>query len=219
MVKIVKLKTVEYSDAACVRGIQEGDSHIMEYFFIRCKKYFDEHYQGIFFVQEHDKDDIFQNTYIALWESIEYGKIYAKDGKVYGWNNEPFRSSLMTYMMGISKLKYKEWVRGRVREPFFNDMKADREKRSMEVADNTFVYFHENERLSMLEAISECLAVMPKGCYEILTKFYDEGKKLDEIMIEMPNYKSKDALKSNKNRCLDSLRTSSKRLYEMRRDL
>lgn len=218
MAKIVELRAGEYSDAACVKGIKEENPHVMEYFFVKCKNYFDEHYRGVFFVQEYDKDDIFQNTYITLWENIEHGKIYVKDGELYGRNNERFSGSLMTYMMGIGKLKYKEWVRGKMREPNFDDWVTDENGKTMEPADTT-EWLNDDEQLAMLEAISESLSVMSKGCYEILTKFYDEGKTLDMIMEEMPNYKSKNALKSNKNRCLDVLRNSSKSLYEMRGNL
>ena len=91
--------------------------------------------------------------------------------------------------------------------------------RSMTVADEMKrLQATERPYKVMTEIIDDCLSKMSERCYEILTKFYDEEKKLDQIMLELNTFKSKDALKTAKNKCLDKLRTSSVNIYNQRRN-
>ncbi len=207
-----------YSDAAYVDGVARRDPVIQKIFYLHCRNYFEKHYRNVFFTSEYDSKDIFQNTYIALWENIERGKIYVKDGILTGRNGDPFKGSLLTYMMSISRLKYLEWVRKENREPNFNDCLPQGGKGDEEPAE-TSEWLSDNSETGMLEAISEGVSVMPDKCREILTKFYYENKKLDTMLSELPSYKSKDALKSNKNRCLKMLKTSAANIYKIRREM
>ncbi|MDE7378981.1 MAG: sigma-70 family RNA polymerase sigma factor [Paraprevotella sp.] len=218
MARTTKNSPKTYSDAAYVDGVSRRDPVVMKDFYLHCKKYFEEHYRSVFFASEHDRKDIFQNTYIALWENIERGKIHIKDGILKGRNDEPFKGSLLTYMMSIGKLKYLEWVRKESREPNFNDSLPHGRKGDEEPAE-TAEWLSDNSETGMLEAISEGVSVMSDRCREILTKFYYENKKLDMMLSELPSYKSKDALKSNKNRCLKMLKTSVANIYRIRREM
>ena len=49
---------------------------------------------------------------------------------------------------------------------------------------------------------------MAKRCNMILTLFYYEEKDYDEMLVLMPTFKSKDALKTAKYKCLKRLRDS-----------
>ncbi|MCM1108922.1 MAG: hypothetical protein NC388_07690 [Clostridium sp.] len=217
MAQTIKLRPASYSDTAYVEGVARRNPIVQRDFYIYCKTYFDTHYRGVFFASDHDKQDIFHNTYITLWENIERGRIRVRDGILIGRDDKPFQGSLLTYMMGIGKLKYREWVRTTKREPGLNDCPTDNGTEHPE-ATGPQVWTNEDTEPDMLETISDCVAVMQERCRQILTKFYYENKRLDIMLSELPTYKSKDALKSNKNRCLNLLKTSVTTLYNLRKE-
>ena len=70
----------------------------------------------------------------------------------------------------------------------------------------------------MYEVISDSISDMPPQCVKLLTKFYYENKKLDDMLDEIPEYSSKNALKSNKNRCLNRLKEYAQQLYKTRKN-
>lgn len=212
----IKLRPHECSDAAFVEGMKKQDPVMQKRFYLRCKKYFTEHYRVIFFAPDQAREDIFQNTYLALWENIERGKIDVKDGVVIGRENQPLKCTLMTYMMSIAQLKYKELVRQKERETRFSDL-AEQNSRVIQEAVTGGDWLHDDERTGKLEVISDCIAVMSERCRQILTLFYVEEMKLDDMLGVLPTFSSKDALKTAKNKCLEKLRNSSRNLYELRR--
>jgi hypothetical protein len=65
-----------------------------------------------------------------------------------------------------------------------------------------------------LEIIADIISRMSERCYEILSKFYYEGKDLDRILIEIPSVESKNALKTKKHKCMETLRTSANETYK-----
>ena len=115
--------------------------------------------------------------------------------------------------MGIAKLKYLEWIR---EHPFFADPETEMGKK---IRANGF---DEREYLDMLygdsdniqlEIIADLMSSLPERCYEILSKFYYEGKDLNKIFEEIPSIKSKDALKTKKYKCLENLREVANETY------
>ena len=97
-----------YSDVAYVEGMYKRDPMMERALHKHCKQYFDENYRGVFFVGDEHKMEIFQESFIKLWENIENRKIYVEDGVLKGKNGEPFTSTLTTYFMGIARLKFLE---------------------------------------------------------------------------------------------------------------
>ena len=82
MIKILKFQpSSTYTDVEYVDGIVNGSTKVTQHFFEYCKKYFEKNYRAVFFVQEEDAKDIFQNTCIALFQNIERKKSTLK--KVY----------------------------------------------------------------------------------------------------------------------------------------
>ena len=98
-------------EARLVAGMYDKNRKIQSELYAYCSKYFWANYRGVFFADEESATEIFQNTFIAMWENIERRKIYVSDGRVMGKNNEPLSSSILTYFMGIARIKYLEWVR------------------------------------------------------------------------------------------------------------
>lgn len=204
----------EYTDVDYVEGLARKDREVQRDFYIYCKQYFNERFRALFFVSDYDKDDIFQETYLTLWENIEHGKIRVLDGRLVGKNDELFKGTLTTYMMAIAINKYREFTRLTKRETSFDDPAKDGEKKPTEPG-YTEDLVNDNPELGMLEAISACLAVMSERCRQILTGFYYEEKKLEELLDEFDSFKSKDALKTTKYKCLERLKKSSRDLYNI----
>ena len=124
-----------------------------------------------------------------------------------GSDGEPFKCDLTSYFMSIAKFKYLELVRSESRYTGFEIG----EFKDLYLSD---ILPEENDDEIKLEIIKYCLSHMPKGCYRILTLFYDEEKNLDTIMMEIPTFKSKNALKTAKHKCMENLRSSAKAIYD-----
>lgn len=198
-----------YSDVAYVEGVYRRDSVMERALYTHCKQYFDENYRGMFFIGNEHKDEIFQESFIKLWENIEKRKIYVEDGVLKGRNGAPFTGKLTTYFIGIAKNKYLEWVRGCHFDIGIED--AERKQKNRNEIYKELLYDEGDD--VMLTIIADCISHMSKRCNQILTMFYYEEKSLDDIMIELPTFESKDALKTAKYKCMENLRKSAKEIY------
>lgn len=183
---------------------------MQEALYCHCRTYFYENYGAIFFAQEADLEDIFENSFITLWQNIEHRKIYVENGILYGQGRKPFTGKLTTYLMGIAALKYREWVRSNIRYVHADDMEG---AYSSMYEDSCAVTEEWNGEDPMREATAECVSNLSERCHEILTLFYIQALSLDEILMQLPSFTSKDALKTAKNKCLNRLREASQRLY------
>ena len=72
---------------------------------------------------------------------------------------------------------------------------------------------YDSEENTMLDIIADIISQMSERCREILSKFYYEEKDLDTILSEVSTIDSKDALKTKKHKCMESLRKSAKDIY------
>lgn len=211
-------KTEKYSDEELVMGVFKKDSHMQTELFYSCEKYYYRSYRGVFIAQEADADDIFQNTMIALMQNIERRKIYVEDGVIMGNNKKKLDGTLHTYLMGIAKLKYLEWTRGKGKEPNWTDLTTGSGEKQKEVVQLvTDDWLSDDPISAKKEIIADCLSKMSERCYQIITKFYDEEKGLDIILLELESFSSKDALKTAKNKCMNKLKESVIAIYEIRK--
>ena len=205
-----RLYAKTYSDVAYVEGMYRRDPVMERALHKHCKQYFDENYRGVFFVGDEHKMEIFQESFIKLWVNIEHRKIYVENGVLIGKGGKPFSSTLTTYFMGIAKLKYKEWTRQHNLGPDAEEAEIRRKAKDAEIYKE--MLYDEGEN-AMLEIISDCIGHMTERCREILTLFYYHEKSLDEILMEVPTYKSKNALKTEKYKCMENLRKSAGEIY------
>lgn len=178
-----------------------------------CSDYFYQNYRGIFFAAKEDAADIYQNTFIKLWENIEQRKIYAENGVLKGKDAQPLRGSLLTYFMGIAKIKYLEWVRN-------NPATADLEEETIRLlagsGNDAFDYIdilYDDGNNVMYDIIADIISRMSPRCSQILTKFYYEAKSPDCILSEIPSIESKTTLKSRKYKCMETLRQAANDIY------
>jgi len=205
-----RLYAKTYSDVVYVDGMYKRDPVIERALYNHCKQYFDENYRAMFFVGDEHKMEIFQESFIKLWENIEQQKIYVDDGVLKGKDGKPFTSTLTTYFMGIAKLKYKEWVREHCVGLNIENVEKNRRDKDAEIYKE--MLYDEGEN-AMLEIISDCISHMSERCNQILTLFYYKEMSLDDIMIELPTFTSKNALKTEKYKCMENLRKSAQEIY------
>ena len=177
-----------------------------------CYNYFKQNYRGIFFVIDEDSaNEIFQNSFIKLWENIESKKIQVKDGILMGKDGKPLKGCLLTYFMGIAKFKYLEFVRENPIKPNLDSL-LNKENEYSKNELISIMYGHTDN--IQLDIISDLLSKMSERCREILTKFYYEEKNLDRILIEIPSITTKEALKTRKHKCLTTLKETANSIYK-----
>ena len=214
MAKTVQMRTSQQEkEARLVAGMYDKNKKIQSELYVYCSRYFWANYRGVFFADEKAATEIFQNTFIAMWENIERRKIYVSEGRVMGKNNEPLSGSILTYFMGIARIKYLEWVR---EHPSYADPETEMGQKIKEEGFDAQQYInmlYDSDDNKMLDIIADVISHMSERCCEILSKFYYEEKDLDTILFEIPTIGSKNALKTKKHKCMESLRTSAKNIY------
>ena len=179
-----------------------------------CSEYFWKNYRGVFFVLEDSAAEILQNSFITLWEKIERRIIYVEAGQIFGNDGLPLRGSILTYFMSIAKIKYLEWTR---EHPSYDDPETEMAKKVKEEGFDANEYIsmlYDSSENVMLEIIADIVSHMSGRCSEILTKFYYEEKDLDQILLEIPSIESKNALKTKKYKCMETLRETAKDIYK-----
>ncbi len=214
MEKTMEMRTSQQEkEARLVAGMYDKDKKIQSELYAYCSRYFWANYRGVFFADGETASDIFQNSFLAMWENIEQRKICVSNGRVTGKNNEPLKCSLLTYFMGIARIKYKEWTR---ENPSFVDLETEMGGKTKTEGFDAQQYvnmLYDSEDNKMLDIIADVISHMSERCSQILSKFYYEEKNLDTILSEIPTIESKKALKSKKHKCMESLRSSARNIY------
>ena len=206
MAKILKLQHGD--EPRLVAGVYGKDERAASELYSYCSNYFWAKYRGVFFAKEDVAKEILHESFLTLWEQIERHKIYAADGKVFGKDDKPLRSKLTSYLMSIAQNKYREWVRD---HPVCSDPETEE---SRTVREEGFEMLYDKNDNTMLDIIADVISHMSEQCYKVLTKFYYEEKNLDTILLEMPTMESKNALKTKKYKCMESLRSTAKSIYK-----
>lgn len=135
-----------------------------------------------------DLTDIYQEAFIAL-------RNHALNGKL----NE-VNSSLKTYLFGIGKFMIYDLLKERKKttsyEPNFH----------IQDGINTVLYENEQDDLSIQQhLLKKYFTKLGKKCQEMLTLFYSRGLSIDDI-VEHSNYTSNNVVRSQKSRCIKTLK-------------
>lgn len=215
MAKIVQFSTpTQQKEARLVEGMADKRRRTQYELYAYCADYFWKNYRGVFFAADDTAAEILQNTFIAFWENIERRKIYVVDGVVMGKDNEPLNGSILTYFMGIARYKYLEWGR---EHPVYADPETEMgrkiKKEGFDLKEYMDLLYDSGENM-MIDIIADVISHMSPRCSEILTKFYYEEKKLEVILNEIPTIESKDALKTKKHKCMETLRKSAREIHK-----
>lgn len=145
------------------------------------------------FARRYTKDDIvlediFQDAVIAVYENALAGKL------------DDLKSSLKTYLFSTGKFmlfkKFRDTKEMATDEDYIFD------QRETAVMEDVFEDQGPNKYQRQLVANFKKLG---EKCREILELFYLQGMKLDEI-TKKQGYDNKDVAKSQKSRCLKSLK-------------
>lgn len=197
-------KSKPYSEAAFIEGVYSLDPKMELELHKLCRDYFVKNFNKPG-VDEEGKKDIFQSSELALWENIRNRRLYVENGELKGKDGNPFTSTLTTYFFGIVHNKYLEWLRKRSVVVPLDSSKVIVSENFIEEDNVSSSKFDNTRRLSI---VASRISHMSKQCNRILTLFYYEEKDYDEIMILMPTFTSKEALKTAKYKCLKRLRDS-----------
>lgn len=127
--------------------------------------------------------DIYQDAIVALCENAKKGKL------------DTLKSSLKTYLFAIGKYM------------IYSQLKKENKTITYENIEDVQFEWEDipddgNEQLNLLRAVFSKLGGQ---CQQLLKLFYYEEKKLDEITLLL-NYENKDVTKSQKSRCLKTLK-------------
>lgn len=205
---IFEFRHKAYSDVQIVQAYQNGDKKIQQFWYDKCRWQFGRGTSGYGGLTDYDRDDLFQDSFIILWEKMESHQVYAKGGtvRVVSKRGDCEVPDLLGYFMRVVKNKYLEMMRsGRYVMPV-NEAVTGSDQDVFEE-----LYWDEDPEQEKDRIVSRCLLALPKSCLEILTKFYYEKKSLEQILAERPENNSYDGLKSRKSKCMTNLK---KRIVE-----
>ncbi len=134
-------------------------------------------------------EDIFQDALIVLYENAQSEKLDA------------LKSTVKTYLFGIGKfMLFKHFRDGKREVPTEETYLFDQYEQA--VIEDVYEDEGPNDYQKQMAANFKKLG---DKCREILELFYLQGMKLDEITVRQ-GYDNKDVAKSQKSRCLKSLK-------------
>jgi RNA polymerase sigma-70 factor (ECF subfamily) len=147
-------------------------------------------YARRFNLSEDENIDIYQDAYVIFYDNVMSGKI------------ESFTSSISTYLFGIGKYLIFDQMRKNKKTVGSNfDL-------SIVGSEDEHVSAFEMERPGLTveqEMLQKYFGTLGKKCQELLTLFYYRGLTIQEIM-EMCGYNSENVVKSQKSRCMKTLK-------------
>ena len=164
---------------------------------------------------EDDIDDLFQDSFLILWEKIDSRQIFVECGSLVVntvSGIEPLRS-LEAYFMKVVRNRYFLMMRHRVPvDGMPEDMAEDM------LSSCQTLLWDEDPEIVKDRILSMQLRGLPKGCRRLLTDFYYLGKPLGEILeshrMAVEGEGSYRGLKTRKSKCLSMLRTRVTKAYE-----
>ena len=200
---IYKFRFKTYSDVQIVEAYQTSEKRIQQFWYDKCKDQFGKGTSKYGGLTEYDRDDLFEDSFIILWEKMESYQVYTFKGCVHANSKkgDHIVPDLLGYFMRIVKNKYLEILHsGKYvinvneavtysNEDFFNEL-----------------YWDVDPEVEKDRIVSSCLLSLPKSCLDILTKFFYENKTLEQILEEREENTSYDGLKTRKSKCLNNLK-------------
>lgn len=200
---VIWTKQRKLSDIEIISGLQKHDPKVEKYFFDMVYKYFDSHFNQLFFDAD-SKNEIFQAAIIKIWTEIEDRKIRVIDNMLCRRQKSgkycEMSASLCTFMMAFAKNEFRELLRN-LKDDNFDDI-SNTSIGSLDIMDESYESTEDK-----IQIIDECILSMSPNCIEIITMFYYQKKSLDEIMeLRGEQNSSKDGLKTAKNKCMVTLR-------------
>lgn len=200
---IFEFRRKSYSDIQIVGAYQTGDKKIQQFWYDKCRSQFGKGTSNYGGLTDYDRDDLFQDSFIILWEKMESHQIYILDGTVHVTTKkgDSIIPDMLGYFMRIVKNKYLEMFHSGKYVIPINEVVASSNENFFEE-----LYWDEDPDVEKDRIVSQSLLSLPKSCLEILTMFYYEKKSLEQILEERPENTSYDGLKSRKSKCMINLK-------------
>jgi RNA polymerase sigma factor (sigma-70 family) len=174
------------SDKDQIHLLKNGNKDVLKKLYITHKSGFI-NYAKKFSISSEDILDIYQDAVIILFNNAKKGKL------------DNLKCSLKTYQFSIGKNLIYETLRAKKRLVNNNDILY---KDDYDVTFENDLIIQKNEQQQLL---IKAIGQLGKSCQDILTLFYYNGYTIDEIMTKL-NYVNKNVVKSQKSRCLASLK-------------
>lgn len=200
---IFEFRRKSYTDIQIVEAYQTGDKKIQQFWYDKCRSQFGKGTSNYAGMTEYDRDDLFQDSFIILWEKMESRQIYILDGTIHVTSKKGDSEipDMLGYFMRIVKNKYLEMFHsGKYVMPLNDVVTSSNEDFFAEL------YWDEDPDVEKDRIVSQCFLSLPKSCLEILTMFYYDKKSLEQILEERPENNSYDGLKSRKSKCMTNLK-------------
>lgn len=158
--------------------------------------------QRNFFVSKDECEDIFQDSFIILYQNAQEGKL------------DNLTSSVSTYFMAICRNKTMELLRTKgkyihssVDDEIHKSTTFIESKINMVLSfDNDDAHIEQKEAL-----VREIVKDLPSPCNELLWGFYRDGLSMKDL-AERYGYSNENTVKVTKHRCCDKFK---KRFSEM----
>ncbi|RKE99014.1 RNA polymerase sigma factor [Ichthyenterobacterium magnum] len=175
------------TDKAVIEALKKGDQNALKLIYESNRLAFIG-FAKKYSINEDDVIDIYQDAIIALRENAIKGKI------------DNLKSELKTYLFSIGKYM------------IYERLKQQKKMRLVEDSSNyiknkeIFSFNIKNELTDQQKQLHIAFKSLGQKCKDVLTLFYYRGFDLEDIMNEL-NYTNKDVVKSQKSRCIKSLKT------------
>lgn len=200
---IFNFKHKSYTDIQIVEAYHTGNKKIQQFWYDKCRSQFGKGTSNYGGLTDYDRDDLFQDSFIILWEKMESRQIYIMDGAIHVLSKKGDQEipDMLGYFMRIVKNKYLEMFHSGKYVMPLNDVVISSDEDFFEE-----LYWDEDPDVEKDRIVSQCLLSLPKSCLEILTMFYYEKKSLEQILEERHENSSYDGLKSRKSKCMTNLK-------------
>lgn len=153
--------------------------------------------QGHFSLKRDDCEDIFQESFIVLYQNALEGKLVN------------MTASLSTYFNGICRNKALELLRGQSKELYIIDEYPDTTKDEFEDdrIDKLLSLEDDSDQIEMRKEalVRQIVKDLPAPCDSILWGFYRDGFSM-KTLASMLNYSSESSVKVTKHRCSEKFR-------------
>ncbi len=148
-------------------------------------------------LSEDENIDAYQDAYVIFYENVMSGKV------------KSFTSSISTYLFSIGKYLIMDNIKKNKKQ-----VSSEFNLSRVEADDNLIETIEIDEPTLTKEQLLlvKYFDTLGKKCQELLTLFYYRGYTIQEIM-EKENYNSENVVKSQKSRCMKTLRERIKADY------
>ena len=166
-------------EGAMIRQLRKGDPKVMQEVYHRYKAEFITWMISQYSCQRLEALEIYHDSLLTISDQAKNGKF------------EVLRSSLKTYIYGVAKNKYREYLR-KNKKNYLRPV-GDIPDREDEVVD-----LSQQDSLALVE---ECLDSLGDPCKSILELYYFHEMSMQDISEQM-NYKNRNTVKNMKYKCL-----------------